>query len=109
MLKLFGCDISHTDSSNYGLVLDDMQVSVLKKSWRTETPDRISHKDEYKLRFPVYEKSKDFLGVTRLDDLLEPMLQIRHGTKMVKARGKSRKLCSQAIKFIYIKDSWLQG
>jgi hypothetical protein len=52
-----------------------------------------------KLCFAVHEKSKVFLGVPGLDDLLvEPMLQKRHGTKMVKVWGKSRQLCSQTMK-----------
>ncbi|KAH3836048.1 hypothetical protein DPMN_109417 [Dreissena polymorpha] len=79
-----------------GLVLDEYQISILSHSWRTNTPDRMSaYKDEYRVCFPVHEQSKSMLDVPCLDDLLEPMLQKRHGNKMTKNWGKSRQLYTQ--------------
>ncbi|XP_060560765.1 uncharacterized protein LOC132720622 [Ruditapes philippinarum] len=99
--ELFGSDSSQHDGASSGLILDDLQVSILNKSWRAQNPERISaYKEEYKSCFPVHEKSVEFLGVPGLDELLEPMLQKRHGAKMTKAWGKSRQLCTQPLKSI---------
>lgn len=86
--------------SKDGIILDKSQIDLLSKSWRAENPDRIScYKDEYRQAFPVHESSENMLLVPGLDDLIEPMLQKRHG-KLFKPWGKSKQLCTQPLKSI---------
>ena len=80
----------------HGIVLDNIQRDILKKSWRCDNPSKVSaYKDEYRLNFPVNESSSDFLQVPGLDDLVEPMLRKRHGCKSVKAWSKGKQLVTQ--------------
>jgi len=98
--ELFGEPIDKS-CSDKGIILDDSQINLLKKSWRAEAPERVSSfKDEYRTAFPIHEKSAPFLHVPGLDDLLEPMLAKRHGAKSFKSWGKSRQLCTQPLKSI---------
>ena len=59
-----------------------------------------AYKEDNKMCFPVHEKSESLLQVPSLDDLLEPMLLKKHGSKSVKAWGKSKQLASQPLKAI---------
>lgn len=98
--ELFGEPIDKS-CSDKGIILDDSQINLLKKSWRAEAPERVSSfKEEYRQAFPIHEKSAPFLHVPGLDDLLEPMLAKRHGAKLFKPWGKSRQLCTQPLKSI---------
>ena len=93
-------NIFHTSTADQkpGIVLDQCQQDILSKSWRSENPSKLTaYKDEYRLSFPVSDKSEDFLQVPGLDDLIEPMLRKRHG-KSVKAWGKGKQLYSQPLK-----------
>ena len=47
-----------------------------------------AYNDEYRVCFPVHEQSNSVLDVPCLDDLLEHMLQKRHGNKMTKKLGQ---------------------
>ena len=73
-------------SVSSGIILDQSQMDILSHSWRSENPDRLScYKEEYRAAFPVHSKSESFLQVPGLDDLTEPMLQKRHGSKAVRS------------------------
>ena len=56
------------------------------------------YKEEYRTAFPVHSES--FLQVPGLDDLIEPMLQKRHGSKAVRSWEKGRQLHTQPLKAI---------
>ena len=87
-------------SAKDGIKLDQSQIDVLSKSWRSDNPEKVScYKEEYKHTFPVSQESENFLLVPGLDDLVEPMLQKRHG-KLFKPWGKGKQLCSQPLKAI---------
>ena len=76
-------------------------MDILSHSWRSENPDRLScYKEEYQAAFPVHSKSESFLQVPGLDDLIEPMLQKRHGSKAVRSWGNGRQLHTQPLKAI---------
>ncbi|CAC5379704.1 unnamed protein product [Mytilus coruscus] len=83
--KLFKEDILSESSDNSGgLIIDEAQVRILERSWRTKNPEKLTaFKDEYRSCFPVNDKSKSFLQVPSLDDLLEPMIRTVHGTNSV--------------------------
>ena len=54
-----------------GIVFDNAQINILNNSWRSSDPSNITaYKEEYKLSFPVQEKSQSILKVPALDDLL---------------------------------------
>lgn len=98
--ELFGTDMNNNNEcTDTGLILDDSQISVLNKSWRSQAPDRVTcFKEEYKTCFPVHEKTAEVLQVPGLDDIIEPMLQKRH--RSFKPWGKAKQLCSQPLKTI---------
>ncbi|XP_078318693.1 uncharacterized protein LOC144620787 [Crassostrea virginica] len=97
---IFG-NVSSTDESKVGLILDKTQEEILKKSWRIADPERLSaYREEYRQCFPIHPNSSAFLQVPGLDDILEPMLRKQHGTKANKGWGKSRHLVSQPFKSI---------
>lgn len=97
LLDIFGEDIGVEKSKeNFGLVLDEAQINVINRSWRCQQPERLnSYRDEYRTSMPIHEKSKDILEVPTLDDLIESMLQKRHGVKATKNWGRIRQLFSQ--------------
>ena len=79
--------------------MDQAQVGVLKKSWRSEDPERLTaYKEDTKLSFPVNSKSSDVVRVRALDDLLEPLLRKQNSN--FRAWGKSRHLASASMKSI---------
>lgn len=85
----------------HGLVLDEVQVESLNKNWRTANPDKLSaYKDECASVFPVHQSAKDMLQVPSLDDILEPMLRNKHGSRAVKGWSKGRTLYTQPLKMI---------
>ena len=99
--SLFGDDISSNSTKHMGLCLDQAQEDILSKSWRCKDPEKLTaYKEDNKTCFPVHEKSESLLQVPSLDDLLEPMLLKKHGSKSVKAWGKSKQLASQPLKAI---------
>ncbi|CAC5408398.1 unnamed protein product [Mytilus coruscus] len=83
--KLFKEDIPSESSDNSGgLIIDEAHVRILERSWTTKNPEKLAaFKDEYRSCFPVNDKSKSFLQVPSLDDLLEPIIRTIHGTKSV--------------------------
>ena len=98
---LFGDDISSKSSNQTGLSLDTAQEEILSRSWRCSDPEKLTaFKDDSKNCFPVHENSDSFLNVPSLDDLLEPMLIRKHGSKTMKAWGKNKQLVSQPLKAI---------
>lgn len=100
--SMFG-DIAVPDENTKqgGLLLAEAQEKMIRKSWRTDTPDRLSaYKEEYRVCFPVHENSQAILKVPSLDDMLEPMLSKRHGSKGFKPWSKSRQLSTQPLKAI---------
>lgn len=101
LCELFGEDAGPKQTSENGLCLDQSQIDILLKSWRSSNPERLSaYKDEYRTVFPVHDSSESVLKVPSLDDLLEPMLCKQHGSKSVKSWGKSRQLATQPLKSI---------
>ena len=101
LTELFGDDAGAKKLYDNGICLDQSQLDVLSKSWRCENPEKLSaYKDEYRRCFPVHESSEALLQIPSLDDLLEPMLCKRHGSKTVKSWGKNRQLASQPLKSI---------
>ncbi|VDI32325.1 Hypothetical predicted protein [Mytilus galloprovincialis] len=100
--KLFKEDIPSESSDNSGgLIIDEAQVRILERSWRTKNPEKLTaFKDEYRSCFPVNDKSKSFLQVPSLDDLLEPMIRTVHGTNSVKSWDKHKQLVTQPLKQI---------
>lgn len=100
--KLFKEDIPSESSDNSGgLIIDEAQVRILERSWRTKNPEKLTaYKDEYRSCFPVNDKSKSFLQVPSLDDLLEPMIRTVHGTNSVKSWDKHKQLVTQPLKQI---------
>ena len=84
-----------------GIYLDQAQEDILSKSWRCKDPVKLTaYKEDNKTCFLVHEKSESLLQVPSLDDLLEPMLLKKRGSKSVKAWGKSKQLASQPLKAI---------
>ena len=101
LTELFGDNAGAKKLYDNGICLDQSQLDVLSKSWRCENPEKLSaYKDEYRSCFPVHESSEAILQIPSLDDLLEPMLCKRHGSKTVKSWGKNRQLASQPLKSI---------
>ena len=100
--NLFCEDIVASDNKgNVSLVMDQAQVGILEKSWRSQAPDKLSaYKDEYKLCFPVHESAMNFLQVPSLDELLEPMMRSAHGARAVKSWDSHRQLFTQPFKQI---------
>lgn len=99
--SLFGDDVTSNASKQMGICLDQAQEDILAKSWRCKDPEKLSaYKEDSKTCFPVHEKSESLLQVPSLDDLLEPMLLKKHGSKSLKAWGKSKQLASQPLKAI---------
>ncbi|KAK3093551.1 hypothetical protein FSP39_017216 [Pinctada imbricata] len=98
LCEIFG-DISSSSKDDVGIVLDDSQKAIINNSWRSSDPDKVTaYKEEYKLAFPVQEKSRDILKVPALDDLLEPLLRKQHNS--FRAWGKSKHLASPQLKGI---------
>ncbi|CAG2257788.1 unnamed protein product [Mytilus edulis] len=62
--KLFKEDIPSESSDNSGgLIIDEAQVRILERSWRTKNPEKLTaFKDEYRSCFPVHDKSKTKFG-----------------------------------------------
>ena len=101
LAHLFGEEAGLKQSSETGICLDRAQIDTLSKTWRCEHPERLSaFRDEYRSVFPVHDSSLQTLQVPSLDDLLEPMLSKRHGSKAVKAWGRNRTLATQPLKAI---------
>ena len=101
LAHLFGEEAGLKQSSETGICLDQAQIDTLSKTWRCEHPERLSaFRDEYRSVFPVHDSSLQTLQVPSLDDLLEPMLSKRHGSKAVKAWGRNRTLATQPLKAI---------
>lgn len=99
--ELFGhMDTNQDTCSDEGLILDEAQIKILDKSWRTQAPERVTaFKDDYKAAFPVHEKTASVLQVPGLDDIIEPMLAKRHGRDF-KPWGRNKQLCSQPLRTI---------
>ena len=96
--EIFG-EAANSSDDEVGIVLDQAQVGVLKKSWRSEDPERLTaYKEDTKLSFPVNSKSSDVVRVPALDDLLEPLLRKQNSN--FRAWGKSRHLASASMKSI---------
>ena len=73
----------------------------MSKTWRCEHPERLSaFGGEYRSVFPVHDSSVETLQVSSLDDLLEPTLSKRHGSKSAKAWGRNRTSATQSLKEI---------
>ena len=101
LAHLFGQEAGLKQSSETSICLDQAQIDTLSKTWRCEHPERLSaFRDEYRSVFPVHDSSLQTLQVPSLDDLLEPMLSKRHGSKAVKAWGRNRTLATQPLKAI---------
>ena len=97
--QLFGEDENIVQPD--GLTIEQAQLSVLEKSWRCSKPDKLSaYREESRQCFPIHEDSLQALKVPSLDDLLEPMISKKHGSKAVKNWGKTRTLYSQPLKAI---------
>ena len=65
-----------------GICLNQAQINILEISWRCSNPERLSaFKDEYRQIFAIHESAQAMSQVPQLDDLLEPMLNKRHGNK----------------------------
>ena len=85
----------------HDLVLDEVQIETLEKSWRTANPDKLSaYKEECASVFPVHQSAKDMLQFPYLDDILEPMLRNKHGSRAVKGWGKGTTLYTRPLKMI---------
>lgn len=98
---LFGDDVGSKESNTSGICLNQAQTDILSKSWRCENPEKLSaFKEENRSFFPIHEKSLSSFQVPSLDELLEPMLRKKHGSKTMKGWGKSRQLASQPLKSI---------
>ena len=99
--QIFKEDITKSNLTSVGLVLDQAQVDILDNSWRCKNPDRLSaYKEDYKSCFPIHDSSVDYLQVPSLDDLLEPLLRQTHGQKAVNSWDSHRQLFSQPLKQI---------
>jgi hypothetical protein len=97
LAQMFGEDaLTKPDKDTSGLLIDDSQVTVLKESWRSSDPSRISaYKDIYKSTFPVSDSAEDLLQVPSLDTIVESLLMKKYGSK---AASKSQSLYSQPLK-----------
>ncbi|KAL4237567.1 hypothetical protein ACF0H5_002281 [Mactra antiquata] len=95
--QMFRADATtKSDKSSEGISLDNSQISVLKDSWRTENPSRLSaYKDSYKAAFPVSEETEDMLTVPSLGSIVSNLLIKKYGQKLT---IKSQSLCSQPLK-----------
>jgi hypothetical protein len=80
---LFGEDaLTKPDKDTSGLLIDDSQVTVLKESWRSSDPSRISaYKEIYKSTFPVSDSAEEFLQVPSLDTIVESLLMKKYDSK----------------------------
>ena len=97
LTSIFG-EANHSED-DIGIILDETQVSILNKSWRSEDPEKITaYKEDTKLLFPVHSKSGDVVKVPLLDDLLEPLLRKQNNS--FRAWGRTRHLASPSMKSI---------
>ena len=86
---------------SYGICLDQAQINILERSWRCSLPERLSaFKDEYRHIFQIHESAQAMFQVPLLDDLLEPMLNKRHGNKSGRGWWQGKTLTSQPLKAI---------
>ena len=75
---IFGKEITGKDTDLIGILFDEIQGEIFSKSWRSGDTKRISaYREWFNQNF---QKSKDFLRVSILDDIREPM----HLTKIFK-------------------------
>lgn len=95
--EIFGEDAkTRTDKSGVGIVLDNSQIAVLKESWRTENPAKLSaYKDSYRSSFPVSQSAEEMLNVPSIDSIVNNLLLKKYGPK---AAVKAQALCSQPLK-----------
>lgn len=93
---LFGEDAMTSLKSKSGMELDDSQVDILKGSWRSDDPSKISaYREAYKSSFPISDKSEDMLKVPSLDEIVDSLLIKRFGNRAV---TKSQSLYTQPLK-----------
>lgn len=100
LLEVFGEDArTGRSKSSEGLILDESQINILKESWRSKHPDKIScYKDSYRTCFPVHEKSEEVLKVPQIDETVESLLIKKYGQKA--GFGSSPSLFGRSMKSI---------
>ena len=98
---LFGEETRSKATKDNGICFDQAQINILERSWRCSNPERLSaFKDGYRQSFLIHESAQAMFQVPQLDDLLEPMLNKRHGNKSGRGWGKGRTLTSQPLKAV---------
>ncbi|CAG2257710.1 unnamed protein product [Mytilus edulis] len=99
--KLFKEDIPSESSDNSGgLIIDEAQVRILERSWRTKIQrNLLLLKMNTVVVFRLMINLKAFAS-TSLDDLLEPIIRTVHGTNSVKSWDKHKQLVTQPLKQI---------
>ncbi|XP_045185076.2 uncharacterized protein LOC123543076 isoform X1 [Mercenaria mercenaria] len=79
--KKFGHDaLVAKPKSQAGLVLEKNQTDILKQSWRSADPSKMScYRDSYKQSFPIHESCEDWFKVPTLENTIEVLLTKRYG------------------------------
>ncbi|CAC5415910.1 unnamed protein product [Mytilus coruscus] len=69
----FGLDAyTSLKTEKTGLVLEQNQIDVLRGSWRSETPHKItSYKENYRQSFPVDASCQEYFNVPTMDNTVE--------------------------------------
>ncbi|XP_071145784.1 uncharacterized protein LOC143085007 [Mytilus galloprovincialis] len=87
----FGLDAyTSLKTEKTGLVLEQNQIDVLRGSWRSETPHKItSYKENYRLSFPIDTSCQEYFNVPTMDNTVESLLMKRYGPKAAFGRVPS--------------------
>lgn len=99
LTDIFGEDATiRPDKSQMGISLDEAQTNVLKDSWRSEQPNKVSaFRDSYRASFPVSEETDTWLSVPSIDSIVGNLLMKRFGSK---AGVKQQQLYTQPFRDI---------
>ncbi|CAG2239350.1 unnamed protein product [Mytilus edulis] len=76
----FGLDAyTSLKTEKTGLVLEQNQIDVLRGSWRSETPHKItSYKENYRQSFPIDASCQEYFNVPTMDNTVESLLMKRY-------------------------------
>ncbi|VDI62494.1 Hypothetical predicted protein [Mytilus galloprovincialis] len=87
----FGLDAyTSLKTEKTGLVLEQNQIDVLRGSWRSETPHKItSYKENYRQSFPIDTSCQEYFNVPTMDNTVESLLMKRYGPKAAFGRVPS--------------------
>ncbi|CAC5420601.1 unnamed protein product [Mytilus coruscus] len=73
-----------------GLVLEQNQIDVLRGSWKSETPHKItSYRENCRQSFPIDASCQEYFSVPTMDNTVESLLMKRYGPRAAFGRVPS--------------------